>query len=278
MTRFIKYENLAFRINNNIFHSTSIKISLQSNIQPVLVADGSLLRYAPQETVIGGLSTEFYLTGSLPSYLNVVGSSESSVNCEFAGIAVSNCYLKSLSFNATQFSPILLTADFDWYGKINNLNSTNNISNKSQNGTSGTSGSSGMSDYLSHVSHSNNSYILDSSNVFGFSEVFSYSYTESCDRVPFFANDEIVPFRVAKINKAKSVSVDGNYFKKSNVADIEGTDTLCNLYLKDYENNLLNTFQISGKIDARSLNIDLNGILQSTLSINQRVAPLRSSL
>lgn len=275
MTKFIKYENLDFRINSNIFHSTSIKISLQSNIQPILVADGSLLRYAPQETVIGGLSTEFYLTGSLPNYLNVVGSSESSVNCEFAGITVSNCYLKSLSFNAAQFSPILLTADFDWYGKINNSNSTNNLSNKAK---SGSSGSSGGPDYLSHISHSNNSYILDSSNAFGFSEVFSYSYTESCDRVPFFANDEITPFRVAKINKAKSVSVDGNYFKKSNVSDIEGTDSLCSLYLKDYENNLLNTFEISGKIDARSLNIDVNGLLQSTLSINQRIAPLRSTL
>jgi len=275
MTKFIKYENLDFRINSNTFYSTSIKISLQSNIQPVLLADGSLLRYAPQETVIGGLSIEFYLTGSLPNYLNVVGSSETSVNCDFGGITINNCYLKSLSFNATQFSPILLTADFDWYGKINNANSTYSLSNKS---IGGPSGPSGPVEYLSQISHSNNSYILDSSNVFGFSEIFSYSYNESCDRVPFFANDEIVPFRVAKINRAKSVSVDGNYFKKSNVSDIEGTDSICDLYLNDYNNNLLNTFNISGKIDARSLNIDVNGLLQSTLSINQRVAPLRNTL
>lgn len=62
------------------------------------------------------------------------------------------------------------------------------------------------------------------------------------------------------------------------MSDIEGTDTVCNLYLKDYENNLLNTFNISGKIESRSLNIDVNGLLQSALSINQRVAPLRSTL
>jgi thioredoxin 1 len=93
-----------------------------------------------------------------------------------------------------------------------------------------------------------------------------------------FKNGEIIPFRVAKINRAKAVTVDGNYFKKSNVSDIEGTDTVCDLYLKDYENNLLNTFNISGKIDSRSLNVDVNGLLQSTLSINQRVAPLRSTL
>ena len=56
---------------------------------------------------------------------------------------------------------------------------------------------------LTQISHSNNSYISDLSNVFGFSEIFSYSYNESCDRVPFYKNGEITPFRVAKINKAK---------------------------------------------------------------------------
>lgn len=275
MTKFIKYENLDFRINSSAFFSTSVKISLQSNIQPILIADGSLLRYAPQETVIGSLSTDFYLTGSLPNFLNVIGSSESSVDCNFGGITINDCYIKSLSFTASQFSPILLSANFDWYGKINTANSTNNISNKL---IGGPSGPSGPVEYLSQISHSNNSYILDSTNVFGFSEIFSYSYEESCDRLPFFANDQITPFRVAKINRAKSVSVDGNYFRKSNVSDIEGTNTLCNLYLKDYQNNLLNIFEISGKIDSRSLNIDVNGILQSTLSISQRVAPLRNTL
>jgi hypothetical protein len=276
MTKFIKYENLDFRIDNDVFYSTSVKISLQSNIQAVLLADGSLLRYAPQETVIGGLSTEFYLTGALPSYLNIIGSSESSVNCSFGGVAIDQCYIKSLSFTASQFSPILLNIDFDWYGRINSANSTYNLINKSIGGPSGPTGPSNQP--LSHISHSNNSYIADVSNVFGFSEVFSYSYNESCDRVPFFKNGEITPFRVAKINRAKSATVDGNYFKKSNVSDIEGTDTVCDLYLKDYENNLLNTFNISGKIDSRSLNVDVNGLLQSTLSINQRVAPLRSTL
>ena len=276
MTKFIKYENLDFKVDNNVFYSTSVKISLQSNIQAVLLADGSLLRYAPQETVIGGLSTEFYLTGALPSYLNIIGSSESSVNCSFGGVAIDQCYIKSLSFTASQFSPILLNIDFDWYGKINSANSTYNLINKSIGGPSGPTGPSNQP--LSHISHSNNSYIADVSNVFGFSEVFSYSYNESCDRVPFFKNGEITPFRVAKINRAKSATVDGNYFKKSNVSDVEGTDTVCDLYLKDYENNLLNMFNISGKIESRSLNIDVNGLLQSTLSINQRVAPLRSTL
>ena len=190
MTKFIKYENLDFRIDNDIFYSTSVKISLQSNIQPVLLADGSLLRYAPQETVIGSLSTEFYLTGALPSYLNIINSTESSVNCSFGGVAIDQCYIKSLAFTASQFSPILLNIDFDWYGKINSSNSTYDLKNKSIGGPSGPTGP--LVQPLSHISHSNNSYISDLSNVFGFSEIFSYSYNESCDRVPFFKNGELL--------------------------------------------------------------------------------------
>lgn len=276
MSKFIKYENLDFRINSETFYSTSVKISLRSNIQPVLLADGSLLRYAPQETVIGSLSTEFYLTGSLPNYLNIVNSSESSINCSFGGVSVENCYIKSLNFTASQFSPILLNIEFDWYGKINSSNSTYNLKNNDIGGPSGPTGPSVQK--LAQISHSNNSYISDLSNVFGFSEIFSYSYNESCDRVPFYKIGEIIPFRVAKVNKAKTVSVDGNYFKKSNILDIEGVESICDIYLKDYNNNLLNAFSISGRLDSRSLNIDSNGILQSTMAISQRVAPLRSSL
>jgi hypothetical protein len=40
MSKFIKYENLDFRINNDIFYSTSVEISLQSSIEPVLLSDG----------------------------------------------------------------------------------------------------------------------------------------------------------------------------------------------------------------------------------------------
>jgi hypothetical protein len=74
------------------------------------------------------------------------------------------------------------------------------------------------------------------------------------------------------------MSVDGNYFKKTNVAQLEGQSVYCDLFLKNYNNTLLNTFNISGKIESRSLNVSNDGILQSTLSITQRLALLRNSL
>ena len=268
MSKFIKYENLDFRINNDVFYSTSVEISIQTNIEPILLSDGSLLRYAPQGTIVGSLTTEFFLIGAFPSYLVPTSSTESPVNAIFAGVQIENCYLKTVSFKASQFSPISLSAEFDWFGKLNTVDSTNNFKqfyfNRNQS--------------LNNISHSNRSYISDLNNVFGFSEVFGFQYSEQCERIPFFKNGETVPFRVAKSNKNKSVSVDGNFFKQNDICNVEGKITNCDLYIKDYYNNLLNTFNISGRIESRGINVSNDGILQSNLAITQRLAPLRNTL
>lgn len=268
MSKYIKYENIDFRINNNIFYSKSVQLSLNTNISPILLSDGSLLRYAPENTIVGSLDTDFYLTGSLPSFLEPTSNLESSIECIFAGVKITDCYLKSISFNVSNFSPILLKANFDWYGKLNSTNSTTNMrpfySNRNPS--------------LSEISHANNTYLIDTNKVFGFSEIFNFNYSESVDRIPFFANDQITPFRVAKTNKMKSISVEGNFPKKSNVLEIQGTTTNCELYLKDYSSNLLKTFNISGVIESRSLNVTTDGLLQSSLAITQRLAPLRNTL
>lgn len=268
MSKFIKYENIDFRINNDVFYSNSVSVSLQSNISPVLLSDGSLLRYAPDNTVIGSLSTEFYLTDSFPSYLNTTSNSEDSVSCQFAGIKIDNCYLKSLSFKVSNFEPVLLSAQFDWYGTINTANTTTTL--KPFVSTRNPS--------LTNISHSHHTFLMDADKVFGYDEIFSFDYSEKVDLLPFFANGEIAPFRVAKTNKTKSMSVDGNYFKKTNVANIEGESVNCNLFLKNYQNTLLKTFNISGKIESRSLNISSDGILQSTLAMTQRLSVLRNNI
>lgn len=268
MSKFIKYENIDFRINNDIFYSDSVSISLQSNITPILLSDGTLLRYAPDNTVIGSLSTQFYLTSSFPNYLNTTSTNESSVSCIFAGVQIDNCYLKSLSFNAENFQPILLSAEFDWYGKINAANTTTTLKPFTTNRNTA----------LTNVSHSHNTFLMDIDKVFGFDEIFSFSYAEKVDLLPFFANDAITPFRVAKINKTKSISVDGNYFKQKDVSNIEGQSVNCNLFLKNYNGTLLNTFNISGKIESRSLNASNDGVLQSTLAMTQRLTTARPTI
>ena len=268
MSKYIKYENIDFRINDDVFYSNSVSLSLQSNISPVLLSDGSLLRYAPDNTVIGSLNTEFFLTDSFPNYLNLTSNTETSVSCLFAGVKIDNCYLKSLSFNVKNFEPVFLSAEFDWYGKINAANSTNSL--KQFPATRNIE--------LNNISHSHHTFLMDVDKVFGFDEIFSFSYSEKVDLLPFFSNGEIVPFRVAKTNKIKSMSVDGNYFKKNDISQIEGQSMNCNLFLKNYNGTLLKTFNISGKIESRSLNVSNDGILQSTMSMIQRLEVLRNNI
>ena len=119
---------------------------------------------------------------------------------------------------------------------------------------------------------------MDIDKVFGYDEIFSFDYSEKVDLLPFFANGEITPFRVAKTNRIKTISVDGNYFKKTNVANIEGQSVNCDLYLKNYQNTLLKTFNISGKIESRSLNVSSDGLLQSTLSMLEKVTINRNNI
>jgi len=270
MSKFIKYENLDFRINNSVFYSNSVSISLQSNITPVLLSDGSLLRYAPENTVVGSLSSEFFLTGNIPSYIFPNSDSESPINCSFGGIAIENCYLKNMSFSVADYKPIVMKVDFDWFGRINSTNSTLRLNSISSN--------SSRNVPLTGLAHSNFSYLIDTNKSFGFDEIFNFSYSEQCDRLPFFEIGETIPFRVAKTNKIKNVSVEGNIVTKSNLTQMDGTDTYSELYIKDYENNLLNILNISGKLENRSINVQSEGILQSNLSITQRIAPLRNTL
>lgn len=266
MSKFIKYENLDFKIENKTFYSTSVQVGVRSNIQPVILSDGSLLRYAPESAVVGTLSAEFYLTGSLDDFLYPLSLTEDSFSCSFGGVFIENCYLNSLSFSVENFSPITISVEADWYGKINNSNIFKPSSLKNRNQT------------LSQIAHSNQSYIIeDVKNNFGFSEIFGFSYSEKCSRLPFFEAGQSIPFRVAKSDRQKSIEVRGNYISSDLVPD-EGIDSEATINLKTIDGNLLQQFSVTGKINAQNITIASNGFLQSSLSLNQTVSPSRADL
>lgn len=268
MSNFIKYENLDFQIANKTFYATSVQISLKTNLQPVLLSDGSLLRYAPQNAVIGSLSTQFYLTGALPTYLMPTIDSESSIPCSFGGVVIPSCYIKSLSFDAGQYNPISLSLEMDWFGDIS---ATDNTTYSLQ-GFNSTRNAP-----LEKIAHSYQTYVDDLLDTFGFTEIFNFKYSEQADRIPFFKIGETSPFRVAKTNRSKNLEIQGNLIK-GNLVNYEGLEGSATVYLKNYEGETLNTFTSIGKIQSQSFNVDNNGIVQSTIAIPQRIAPLRSAL
>lgn len=266
MSKFIKYENVDFKIENTIFYSSSVQIALKSNIQPVLLSDGTLLRYAPESSVVGSLSAEFYLNTALINSLFPLSNSEASFSCSFAGVSIDNCYINSLSFSVENFSPVLVTIDADWYGKINVNNNFKPKTLESRNSS------------FNEIAHANQSYIIeDDKNKFGFTEIFNFNYSEKCSRIPFFELGESVPFRVMKADRQRNLEIKGNYINSETLPD-EGIDSEAVINLKSLTGNLINTFYITGKINTQNISASQDGILESSISINQTVAPSRQEI
>ena len=118
MSNFLSYQNIDFRFGDQNYYASNVSLSAQASVDAVVLNDGSLLNYAPDGAVIGGLSVDFYLTGSLPSFLQITGTNESSVDVSFAGVKIDKVYAKSVSFSVEPFQPIVISAEFDWYGNV----------------------------------------------------------------------------------------------------------------------------------------------------------------
>lgn len=256
MANFIKYENLDFSLNSQTFWADKLSISAEAQVEPAALSDGTLNYYAPQGAVIGSLSSEFYLTGSLPSFLNVTGYDESAVTGSFGGVSINSMYLKSIDFSFDPFSPILVKADFDWFGQI----SIYNISEQNK-------ASRNAKIAPTYISHAYKSYVdpgtLDAGTM------VAASYSAQCKRIPFFHVDSKVPFRVAKAEKSARLDITSN--KLSYLVDINGYSAATNIYIKDFYGTQLGSFGVSGIIDSQSYSVSNGNKLMSKISIYQQV-------
>lgn len=276
MANFINYRNLDFTLNNQNFYAAQISLSAQASVEPIILSNGALLDYAPEGALVGSLSCDFYLTGSLPSFLNITGIDESSITANFAGVSIEQVYPKSLSFSVEYFQPILLSAEFDWYGSVKvekfreqsprariakakpqyvasaykTYLDTQNIFSPSSSGTSGSSGSA--------------AYLGDK-----IGNILSFDYNISCDRPSFYIAGQLTPFRVAKLNKRCELSLKSNNLGK--LISINGKRAATTIYLKDFYGTALSTFSISGVLNNQNYEISDGQYMLASASIEQAV-------
>lgn len=271
MAKFINYRDIDLKINSQEFYASQVSIGASASIEPVILSDGSLLNYSPTNALVGDFNCEFYLTDSLPSFLNVTGTNEDAVSINFAGVEISKAYCKSLSFSVEPFAPILLSVEFDWYGDFNvqdfKEQSVRDRESKS------------VPNFCAHAFKS----YLDSQGIFNTSlgsdgsqgdsgqvgDVVSFSYTSSCDRPSFFNVNELVPFRVAKLNKRCEIGLSA-----SNLGDLissNGKKASTKIYLKDFYGTVLNEFPVSGVLSNQNYNISQGQYLLSEATIEQVV-------
>lgn len=255
MSKFISYQNLDFKIGDQLFYATQVAISAQASVSPVLVNDGTLLNYAPDSAVVGSLSCEFYLTGSIPSFLNITGSSEAATTVTFANVTIAKVYPKSLSFSVEPFKPLLISAEFDWYGAM-----------LIQNITPQTSAQQAAKLAPDYVANGYKSY-LDASNVEGVGNIVSFAYSSSADRPAYFKIEEKTPFRVCKLNKKASIKLSSDNL--GDLLDTDGKDASAFLYLKDLYGQSLASFYVTGRIVNQEYSVQEGQYLIGSIDIIQ---------
>jgi hypothetical protein len=262
MAKFINYKDLDFKINSEPFYASQISVGVDASVAPVVLDDGTLLNYAPTNALVGNLNCDFYLTSSLPYFLNVTGTDERSVEIGFAGVTISEAYCKSLSFSVEPFTPVTVSAEFDWYGNFD-VQSFQEQSAQAR-------GSKAVPNY---VASSHKSY-LDNSNVFNsdtdvIGDIVSFSYSSSCDRPAFYNINQLNPFRVAKINKRCQVELSSD--KLGDLISIDGKIASTKIYLKDFYGTLIEEFPVSGVLSNQNYNISQGQYLLASASVEQTV-------
>jgi len=262
MAKYINYTNLDFQLEQNQFYAEKVSLSISASTSPVLLSDGSLLRYAPDGAVVGSLSTDFYLTGSFPNYLNISEINENPIAGSFANVTINNIYPKSISFSVEPFQPILISAEFDWYGNI----SIQNLTEQSQTDRKNKA-------IPQYIASAYKSYI-DINDLDGVGNINNFSYSAKCDRPSFFHINQKNPFRVAAINKETTLSLSSNSL--GDMIDIQGKSVSTNIYLKDFYGESLQSFGITGVLNRQSYEVSNGKYLMTSADIMQTISEIKT--
>lgn len=262
MASFLNYRNTSFSLQNEVFYASKISISAQASTSAVVLNDGSLLNYAPGGAVVGSLNTEFYLTGALPSYLNITGVSENAIIGRFANVQISSLYPKSISFSVEPFQPILISADFDWYGNIN----VDDFKENDQDAKN-------LINIPNYIANGYKSY-LNKQDLDGVGYIVNLSYQASCDRPAFFYIEDVVPYRVGKLNKNASINLSSDTL--GDLIEVNGKNAACEIVLKDTYGTELNRFHISGVLNNQSYESANGGYLLASAKIEQNVTEIKT--
>jgi hypothetical protein len=262
MAKYINYTNLDFQLEQNQFYAEKVSLSISASTSPVLLSDGSLLRYAPDGAVVGSLSTDFYLTGSFPNYLNISEINENPIVGSFANVTINNIYPKSISFSVEPFQPILISAEFDWYGNI----SIQNLTEQSQTDRKNKA-------IPQYIASAYKSYI-DINDLDGVGNINNFSYSAKCDRPSFFHINQKNPFRVAAINKETTLSLSSNSL--GDMIDIQGKSVSTNIYLKDFYGESLQSFGITGVLNRQSYEVSNGKYLMTSADIMQTISEIKT--
>ena len=248
---FLKYEDVLVQVDGQSVFAQNASIDVNAPVEPVRLFNGTIHRYAPAQAPKGTLTFNHYLTGSLASFLNVTGISESSVAGTFGGLTFSDAYLTSLSFSVRPYEPINVQSSFDIYGSFSNSVSSSNDTelNKVKYSHAAKSFVGGLPTNINHT--------------------VSFNYSMEAVRSPVFLAGETTPTRVTKENIDINMSIAGDNIGSNINAGGSDASLTCSIYDINDSSSALQNFHCSGRIITQELNVGSQGYLNGNISVTQ---------
>ena len=248
---FLKYEDVLVQVDGQSVFAQNASINVSAPVEPVRLFNGTIHRYAPMEAPRGVLTFNHYLTGSLASFLNVTGVSESSVAGTFGGLTFSNAYLTSLNFSVRPYMPISVESTFDLYGSFSN------------------SISSSSDEELNKVKYSHAVKSFVGGLPTNINHTVSFDYSMQAIRNPIFLAGETTPTRVTKENIDVNMSIIGDNIGSNINAGGSDASLTCSIYDVNDSSSALQNFHCSGRITKQELNVNSEGYLNGNISVTQ---------
>jgi hypothetical protein len=247
---FLKYEDVLIEVAGESVFAAEASINVSASLEAARLTDGTIHRYAPTNGLVGQLSFTHYLTGSLASFLNVTGVSESAVVGTFGGLSFSNAYLNSLRFSVQPYTPILVESSFNFYGSFSNSISSNYDTDLEK----------------TKHSHAIKSFVAGTPS--NMNHTISFDYSMEAQRNAVFLAGETTPTRVTKEGVNINMNIRGNDIGNNLTFNGEDVNLNCSIYDIN-DSTALQQFYCSGRIASQGLQASPQGYLNGQISAIQ---------
>ena len=252
---FLKYEDVVITLGNEKIFADTAGINVDASVAESKNIYGEIERYAPTNGLRGELSFEYYMTGAIPSYLNMTGIPDTKTrNGAFGGLAFTDAYARSYSLGVQPYSPVKINSSIDFYSAL-----TSNLSSSSSDPTD-------LSYWKNQYAHGIRSYVLGApSNI---NNTLSVDYSVSAVRRPVYLAGETSPTRVTKEAIEINMSLRGDNIGEFLLVSGRHAEITCHM-LDMNTNTVLDKLKCSGQITRQELSVSPQSYLNGVISVRQ---------
>ena len=249
---FYTANNTKLTINGTGYYVSNATINSSASISPVLKVGSEVSEeYAQSQSIQGGLSMSYYLTGSDP--LKQLISDESPVSGNFCGLYFSSGYLNGYSLDMVPNQPLRVSTSFSFYSKIKGTFAP-------------------VRNPLADIATLNCSdFRFNETGVVGGNKITSLSYQYSTNITPFFSiqntGEEVSPSRVVCDGKSVSLNVVTNDYSLG----LPSTGTSCKgtINLKNSAGVIKESYDISGVMNSEDISVSPSDPILKNIQISQ---------